>query len=198
MGGMKPPARLVGGRRQRAAEGPFFATSGQTRAANRHAFFGDKKTEIFARHRVIFAEKPSPRPRDAHMPTAPLPQLPEMEDKLMKDNETWFEKLYGNDDTKTRAHVVTVCRLHPSERRPNTPAVAQYKESVEEMFEKRPELVEKLQKQNGYDLWGLTVTQGSQKKSIERFLFHRKEEWLEIPRRIRLSSATRFDDPDNA
>lgn len=116
---------------------------------------------------------------------------------MMKDNETWFDSLYDGDMLKTRAHVVTACRLHPSERRPSTPAVAQYKESVKEMFEKRPELVEKLQKQNGYDLWGLTVTEGAQKKSIQRFLFHRKEDFLEIPRRIRLSSATRFDDPEN-
>ena len=133
------------------------------------------------------------------MPVAPLPLLSELEHKMMQDHKDWFEKLYGNDEAKKHAHVMTACGVRPSDRKPSLTAVVQYVKSVEAMFNNRPELVEKLVKENGYDLWGLTVTQGCKKDTLERFLLSKKESLLEIPRFVRLHAyAIQCDDPEHA
>ena len=131
------------------------------------------------------------------MPTAPPLQLSDKERGMMDTYRELLLHLYNGDETMTNAHVVTACRTRTADRTPETPAVAAYRQCVEEMFGRRPELVDKLQEEHPYEMWGLTVAEGAEKKIIQRYIFVLKQNLLEIPRSMRLPHATKCDDPDS-
>ena len=116
---------------------------------------------------------------------------------MMDTHRALLLHLYSGDETMANAHVVTACRTRTADRTPETPAVAAYRQCVEEMFGRRPELVDKLQEEHPYEMWGLTVAEGADKKVLQRYLFVIKQNLLEIPRLMRLLHATKCDDPDS-